>query len=31
MTGRGAYAMLAFHLRLHVPQIRRSIEINGRT
>ena len=30
LDSRGAYALLAFHLRLHVPQIRRSIEINGR-
>lgn len=30
LDGRGAYALLAFHLWLHVPQIRRSIEINGR-
>jgi hypothetical protein len=29
LDSRGAYAMLAFHLQLHVPQIRRSIEING--
>lgn len=30
LNSRGAYALLPFHLRLHVPQIRRSIEINGR-
>lgn len=30
LNSRGAYALLAFHLRLHVPQIRHSIEINGR-
>ncbi|MFM8497002.1 MAG: hypothetical protein ACKOEM_16005 [Planctomycetia bacterium] len=29
LDSRGAYALLAFHLQLHVPQIRRSIEING--
>lgn len=29
LDSRGAYALLAFHLRLHVPQIRRSIEVNG--
>ena len=26
---RGAYAVVAFHLQLHVPQIRHSIELNG--
>jgi hypothetical protein len=31
LDSRGAFALLAFHLRLHVPQIRRSIEINGRS
>ena len=31
LNSRGAYALLAFHLRVHVPQIRRSIEVNGRT
>ena len=31
LNSRGAFALLAFHLRLHVPQIRRSIEINGRS
>jgi len=31
LNSRGAYALLAFHLRLHVPQIRRSIDLNGRT
>ena len=31
LDGRGAYALLAFHLRLHVPQIRRSIEVNRRS
>ena len=30
LNSRAAYALLPFHLRLHVPQIRRSIEINGR-
>lgn len=30
LNSRGAYALLPFHLQLHVPQIRRSIEINGR-
>ena len=25
------YALAAFHLRLHVPQIRKSIEANGRS
>jgi len=29
LDSRGAYALLAFHLRLHVPQIRRSIAINA--
>ena len=29
LDSRGAYAVVAFHLQLHVPQIRRSIEING--
>lgn len=29
LDSRGAYALLALHLQLHVPQIRRSIEING--
>jgi hypothetical protein len=28
LDSRGAHAMLAFHPQLHVPQIRRSIEIN---
>jgi hypothetical protein len=31
LNSRGAYALLAFHLRLHVSQIRRSIELNGTT
>lgn len=31
LNSRGAFALLAFHLRLHVPQIRRSIELNGRS
>ena len=31
LNSRGAYALLAFHLQIHVPQIRRSIEINGRS
>lgn len=31
LNSRGAYALLAFHLRLHVTQIRRSIELNGTT
>ncbi len=30
LSSRGAYALLAFHLRLHVPHVRRSIEVNGR-
>jgi hypothetical protein len=30
LDSRGAYALAAFHLRLHVPQIRHSIEANGR-
>jgi hypothetical protein len=29
LDSRGSYALLAFHLQLHVSQIRRSIEING--
>lgn len=29
LDSRGAYSLVAFHLQLHVPQIRRSIEING--
>ena len=29
LDSRGAFAVVAFHLQLHVPQIRRSIEING--
>jgi len=29
LNSRGAYALVAFHLQLHVPQIRRSIAING--
>ena len=29
LDSRGAYALVAFHLQLHVPQIRRSIVING--
>lgn len=31
LDSRGAYALVAFHLQLHVPQIRRSIEINGQS
>ena len=31
LNSRGAYALLAFHLRLHVPHVRRSIEVNGRS
>lgn len=31
LDSRGAYALAAFHLRLHVPQIRRSIEVNSRS
>lgn len=31
LDSRGAYALLAFHLHLHVPQIRRSIAVNGRS
>ena len=30
LDSRGTYALAAFHLRLHVPQIRHSIEANGR-
>ena len=29
LDSRGGYAVVAFHLQLHVPQIRRSIELNG--
>jgi hypothetical protein len=29
LDSRSAYALMAFHLQLHVPQIRQSIEING--
>jgi hypothetical protein len=29
LDSRGGYALVAFHLQLHVPQIRRSIELNG--
>jgi hypothetical protein len=28
LTSRGAYALLAFHARLHVPHVRHSIEVN---
>lgn len=31
LDSRGAYALLAFHLRLHVPHVRRSIEANRRS
>jgi hypothetical protein len=31
LNSRGAYAVLAFHLRLHVPHVRRSIEVNSRS
>lgn len=31
LNSRGAYALLAFHLRLHVPHVRRSIDVNGRS
>ncbi|MGB8853544.1 MAG: hypothetical protein WCC69_08270 [Pirellulales bacterium] len=31
LDSRGAFALMAFHLQLHVPQVRRSIEINGRS
>jgi hypothetical protein len=31
LDSRGAYALVAFHLQLHVPQVRRSIEINGQS
>jgi hypothetical protein len=31
LDSRGAYALVAFHLQLHVPQIRHSIEINGQS
>ena len=30
LDSRGAYKLVAFHLQLHVPQIRRSIELNSR-
>ena len=30
LDSRGAYALVAFHLRLHVPHVRRSIAVNGR-
>lgn len=30
LGGRGAFALLAFHLHIHVPHIRRSIAVNGR-
>lgn len=30
LDSRGAFALVAFHLRLHVPHVRRSIEVNGR-
>ena len=29
LDSRGAYAVVALHLQLHVPQIRRSIELNS--
>jgi hypothetical protein len=31
LDSRGAYALLVFHLRLHVPHVRRSIEANRRS
>lgn len=31
LNSRGAYALVGFHLQIHVPQIRRSIEINDRS
>ena len=31
LNSRGAYAVLALHLWLHVPHVRRSIEVNGRS
>ena len=31
LNSRGAFALLAFHLQLHVPQIRRSVLINAQT
>ena len=31
LNSRGAFALLAFHLRLHVPHVRSSIEANGRS
>jgi hypothetical protein len=31
LDSRGAFAVVAFHLQLHVPQVRRSIEINGKS
>jgi len=31
LNSRGAYALLAFHLRLHVPHVRHSVEVNART
>jgi hypothetical protein len=30
LDSRGAFALVAFHLRLHVPHVRRSIEVNAR-
>ena len=29
LTSRGGYALLAFHVRLHVPHVRHSIEVNA--
>ena len=29
LTSRNAYALLAFHVRLHVPHVRHSIEVNA--
>jgi hypothetical protein len=31
LDSRGAFALLALHLRLHVPHVRSSIEANGRS
>jgi len=31
LTSRGAYALLAFHARLHVHHVRHSIEVNARS
>lgn len=31
LDSRGGYALVAMHLQLHVPQIRQSIELNGKS